>query len=155
MQSTLLGQKGQALSLDCVFDFCVWECILYFISGSSPGAFTWITALNLSLELWQTVDVIHLPRILNFFVNCFVGRWLPEGRWLALSLAMGGQAASVKRRATLPMAAQKAAILTSPMLGLKPGRQPHIIHVYAEDVALYCMMVKEIHLGHVKTVTKP
>ena len=41
------------------------------------------------------------------------------------------------------MAAQRAAILTSQMLGLKPGRQPHIIHVYAEDVALHCMVVKE------------
>jgi len=39
---------------------------------------------------------------------------------------MGGQAASMKRRAALPTAAQKAAILTSPMLGQKTGRQPHL-----------------------------
>lgn len=45
---------------------------------------------------------------------------------------MGGQAALVKRRAALPMAARKAVVLISPTLGLKTGRQAHPYSVHIQ-----------------------
>lgn len=60
------------------------------------------------------------------FVNWISQVWLQEGQWFALIPGVGGQAASARRRAALPMAAQKAATLIFPMFGLKTGRQSHL-----------------------------
>lgn len=49
---------------------------------------------------------------------------------------MGGQAVSVKRMAALPMAVLKPAILTSRMLGLRTGRQPHLQSMYMQSLFL-------------------
>lgn len=52
---------------------------------------------------------------------------------------MGGQAASVKTRATLPMAAPKAAILTFQTLDPKTGRGPclNVLHTQIIHKSLF------------------
>lgn len=126
--STLLGQKGHG-----PFSLCSVCCLevssnkfnhlsLFFLI---QGLFTWLTKSTFyqGFDKRWTWTRSGLLLVDLTFVNYFRGQWLPEGRWRDLILAMGGQAASAKRRAALLMAAQRAAIHTSQTLGLKTGRQ--------------------------------
>lgn len=115
---------------------------LMSVSLCFSGGLTWIARLRLSFEpssclpihkvLYTVADTGLLE--LTYFVNLISQLWLQEGQWFALIPGVGGQAASARRRAALPMAARKAATLIFPMLGLKTGRETLLYFQYTENM---------------------
>lgn len=106
------------------------------------GAFVWITSSVSSLildKLWKQLQSTKSGTValdLTVGVKNISWKWLPDGQWFALIPAMGGQAASVKTRATLPMVAPKAAILTYPTLDPKTGRGPCLNALHTHKLSI-------------------
>lgn len=159
--NALLGKKGQAQRLNCLSKankpqcvFCALCLLPLFSNWSNCGAtLIWVSlflrGFNMdnttasepwTYKLWTySQGFIRCGWYRTFgvyiFVNWISQVWLQEGQWFALIPGVGGQAASARRRAALPMAAQKAATLIFPMLGLKTGRQSHLSLQHIKQVS--------------------